>query len=65
MKKTLCIFLSFLILITSFLALPVSSQAATYKPDRKIQMQAAMRYAGPRMLWHHPIAAIRHMMNEW
>ena len=42
MKKTLCIFLSFLILITSFLALPVSSQAATYKPDRKIYAEAYM-----------------------
>ena len=42
MKKTLCIFLSFLILITSFLALLVSSQAATYKPDRKIYAEAYM-----------------------
>ena len=42
MKKTLCIFLSFLILITSFLALPVSSQAATNKPDRKIYAEAYM-----------------------
>ena len=42
MKKTLCIVLSFLILITSFLALPVSSQAATYKPDRKIYAEAYM-----------------------
>ncbi len=42
MKKTLCIFLSFLILITSFLALPVSSQAATYKPDIKIYAEAYM-----------------------
>ena len=42
MKKTLCIFLSFIILITSFLALPVSSQAATYKPDRKIYAEAYM-----------------------
>ena len=41
MKKTLCIFLSFIILITSFLALPVSSQA-TYKPDRKIYAEAYM-----------------------
>ena len=42
MKKTLCIFLSFIILMTSFLALPVSSQAATYKPDRKIYAEAYM-----------------------
>lgn len=42
MKKTLCIFLSFIILMTSFLALPVSSQAATYEPDRKIYAEAYM-----------------------
>ena len=28
------------------------------------RMQSVMRYAGPRMLLYHPIAAIRHLMEE-
>ena len=35
-----------------------------YKPCMRQKMCAVMRYAGPRMLWHHPIAAIRHMLNH-
>ena len=35
-----------------------------YKPDRREQMRQAMRYAGPRMLWHHPLTAIRHLIRE-
>lgn len=36
-----------------------------YKPAMRERMQAVMRYAGPRMLWHHHIAAIRHLLDEW
>lgn len=35
-----------------------------YKPEMKIRMQAVMRYAGPRMLFFHPIAAIRHLIHK-
>ena len=35
-----------------------------YKPDMKEKMREAMRYAGPRMMWYHPIAAIRHLIRE-
>lgn len=35
-----------------------------YKPAMREQIRQIMRYAGPRMLWHHPIAAIRHLMRE-
>lgn len=35
-----------------------------YKPDMKEKMREAMRYAGPRMMWHHPVAAIRHLIRE-
>lgn len=35
-----------------------------YKPEPKEQMRLVMRYAGPRMLLHHPILAIRHLLNE-
>lgn len=32
-----------------------------YQPARKEQIRVVMRYAGPRMLLHHPILAIRHL----
>jgi hypothetical protein len=28
------------------------------------RIRDVMRYAGPRMLYHHPIAAIRHMLGK-
>ena len=34
-----------------------------YKPDMKELMREVMRYAGPRMMWHHPVAAIRHLIR--
>lgn len=35
-----------------------------YKQEMKQRMREVMRYAGPRMLWHHPFAAIRHLWRE-
>ena len=34
-----------------------------YQPARRAQIQAVMRYAGPRMLWRHPVLAIRHLLD--
>lgn len=34
--------------------------APCYSPDMRIQIKAVMRYAGPRMLFHHPIMVFRH-----
>ena len=34
-----------------------------YKPARKAQAKAIMRYAGPRMLIRHPLLAIAHQMD--
>lgn len=42
MKKTLCIFLSFIMLISVFFCVPTASLAATYKPDRTIYAEAYM-----------------------
>ncbi|MBN2331722.1 MAG: nitrous oxide-stimulated promoter family protein [Deltaproteobacteria bacterium] len=36
-----------------------------YKPAMRERIRAVMRYAGPKMLWHHPLAAIRHMLRAW
>ncbi|MBD1569693.1 MULTISPECIES: nitrous oxide-stimulated promoter family protein [Aliivibrio] len=35
-----------------------------YKPEPKEQMRLVMRFSGPRMLLHHPILAIRHLLSE-
>jgi hypothetical protein len=34
-----------------------------YKPKLREKIREVMRYAGPRMLWHHPLLAIGHMMD--
>lgn len=31
-----------------------------YRPDRRAQMKAVMRFSGPRMLLYHPVQALRH-----
>lgn len=35
-----------------------------YKPTEKAFAKTVMRYAGPRMIWQHPIIAIRHLLHE-
>lgn len=32
-----------------------------YAPNMREQIRTVMRYSGPRMLFHHPIMAIRHL----
>jgi predicted amidophosphoribosyltransferase len=34
-----------------------------YQRDRREQARVLMRYAGPRMLWEHPILSIRHWLD--
>lgn len=36
-----------------------------YKPDIREKTRVVMRYAGPRMLWSHPVLAIRHMLDGY
>ena len=36
-----------------------------YKPARKAQAKAIMRYAGPRMLLRHPFLAIAHQLDSF
>lgn len=33
-----------------------------YRPEMREQIRAVMRYAGPRMLFHHPVAAVKHLL---
>lgn len=35
-----------------------------YKPEERERIRAVMRYAGPRMLKKHPVAAIRHLLGK-
>lgn len=35
-----------------------------YKATYRIKMQEIMRFAGPRMLFYHPVMAIRHLWSE-
>ena len=35
-----------------------------YKPQMKQKIVEVMRYAGPRMLLHHPFLAIQHLIDE-
>lgn len=35
-----------------------------YRPSERALMKTVMRDAGPRMLWRHPILAIRHLWLE-
>lgn len=34
-----------------------------YKPGMRKKIRTVMRYAGPRMMWHHPQLALGHMID--
>jgi hypothetical protein len=34
-----------------------------YQRDRREQARVIMRYAGPRMLWEHPVLSLRHWLD--
>jgi Nitrous oxide-stimulated promoter len=34
-----------------------------YQRNRREQVKIVMRYAGPRMLWEHPILSLRHWLD--
>jgi hypothetical protein len=36
-----------------------------YQAQRREEARVVMRYAGPRMLWRHPILAMRHLLDGW
>ena len=35
-----------------------------YKPEMREKIREVMRFAGPRMIFHHPIAAMRHVIES-
>ena len=36
-----------------------------YKKDMRERMRTVMRFSGPRMMWYHPVDAIKHLLREW
>ena len=36
-----------------------------YKPAMRARVREVMRYAGPRMLLHHPVLALLHQWDAW
>jgi hypothetical protein len=35
-----------------------------YKPEMREKIREVMRFSGPRMIFHHPITAIRHVIES-
>lgn len=35
-----------------------------YKPQMREKIRAVMRFSGPRMLFHHPVTAMRHVIES-
>lgn len=35
-----------------------------YRQDMRARIRMVMRYSGPRMIFYHPIPAIRHLISE-
>ena len=40
-----------------------SCKVHCYKPDMRERIRLVMRFAGPRMIFYHPIMAIRHIIE--
>lgn len=34
-----------------------------YKPEMREKIRAVMRFSGPRMIFHHPVTAVRHVIE--
>lgn len=45
---------------------PVCNQCTVhcYESEKRERIKAIMRYAGPRMIWRHPVLAIRHLCRS-
>ena len=35
-----------------------------YKPEMRQRVRDVMRYAGPRMVWRHPVLALTHLLVD-
>ena len=39
-------------------------KAHCYKPEMRERIRKVMRFSGPRMIFHHPVMAIRHVIES-
>ena len=39
----------------------INCKVHCYQPEMRSKIQKVMRWAGPRMIFHHPIMALRHL----
>ena len=42
----------------------VNCRVHCYKPSMRERIRQVMRFSGPRMIFHHPILAIRHLIEQ-
>jgi hypothetical protein len=42
----------------------VNCQVHCYGPRQREQTRIVMRHAGPRMIWHHPVLALMHLVVD-
>lgn len=35
-----------------------------YQPEMRQRIREVMRFAGPRMIWRHPVMAVRHLIRN-
>ncbi len=35
-----------------------------YRPDMRKRIKSIMRWSGPRMLFYHPVSAVKHLLRE-
>ena len=45
---------------------PACSKCTThcYKPDMRQTVRTVMKYSGPRMILHHPVLAVKHVIQS-
>ena len=42
----------------------IKCEVHCYKPEMQERIKEVMRYSGPRMIAHHPVMALRHLMHK-
>jgi len=35
-----------------------------YTKEKRAHVRRVMRFAGPRMIWHHPLLTVRHVIDD-
>ena len=43
---------------------PLQLPAHRCRPDMRKKIREVMRFSGPRMIFHHPVMAVRHLIDS-